>query len=313
MYSNTAVIDIGSNSVRLVIYQQKNKYEFNLIYEKKAKVRIGEGAYREKGHLQLVPMQRAYQALLEFTQILKTYPNINVIAVATSALRDAPNKKTFTEWIRNELQLTINIIDGHEEAEYGAIAALTLLPIGNGISIDIGGGSSDLALIRDSKIIETYSLNLGTVRIKELFSDRATSKEKAIEYVSHALESLPSTFYNSIAIGIGGTARTLSKSIMYFQGNKAKTTHGFKYTVSNYHPYFDKILDSDDELLRSLKISKNRIDTIREGTLIWQSILKKLKVEEVIGSAVGIREGVFLKNSNLMGSEFPIKFRQLNS
>jgi len=311
MYPYTAVIDIGSNSVRLVIYQQKNKYEFNLIYEQKAKVRIGEGAYLEKGHLQTTPMQRAFQALQEFTTVIKNYPNIQTTCIATSALRDAPNKSDFTDKIEKELDLKINIIDGKEEAKLGAIAAQYLLPIANGITIDIGGGSSDLALIKNSKIVETYSLNLGTVRIKELFSDTKSSKKEAKAYIDKALNKLPTIFKNSTAIGIGGTARTLSSSIIYFQGAKASSTHNFKYSVESYLPYFEKILESDDELLLSLKIPKSRIDTIREGTLIWQSILERVEAKEVVSSAVGIREGVFLENLNLTAQSCAIKFRKV--
>jgi exopolyphosphatase/guanosine-5'-triphosphate,3'-diphosphate pyrophosphatase len=165
----TAIIDIGSNSARLVIYEASSEYGFHLICEKKSKVRIGEGAYEKGGYLQPIGIKRAYFALKEFIDTIKLYSVTKTICVATSALRDAPNGSDFTKWIKEKLNLDINIIDGKEEAKFGAIAGLNLLPIRNGITIDIGGGSSDLALIKDSKIIDTYSINLGTVRLKELF------------------------------------------------------------------------------------------------------------------------------------------------
>jgi len=313
MNQYTAVIDIGSNSVRLVIYQPLNKHEFHLIYEEKFKVRIGEGAYLENGYLQKSSMQRAFASLKEFTLTLKKYPKATVITVATSALRDAPNKSVFTQWIKKELHLDIDIIDGKEEARLGALAALNLLPVVNGISIDIGGGSSDIALIKNSKIVDTYSLNLGTVRLKELFSKKSQSPLKINEYIQNELASLPTHFKSDCAIGIGGTARTLSKAIMHFQGNKSETTHNFTYQVELYQVFFDKIFTAPDNLLKELRISKNRVDTIREGTLIWQSILKRIEAKEVISSAVGIREGLFLEHVFKDNLEKGVKFTPLNN
>ena len=87
-------------------------------------------------------------------------------------MRDAPNAKIFIKWIKEELDIDIQVIDGKSEARYGGIAVINLLPVKEGISIDIGGGSSDLSLIQNGKIIDTYSLDLGTVRLKELFFDK---------------------------------------------------------------------------------------------------------------------------------------------
>ena len=181
MAKRTAIIDIGSNSARLVIFEKTSRYGFHLICEQKSKVRIGEGAYEKDGYLQPIGIKRAFLTLKSFIHTIDKYQAHKTLCVATSAIRDAPNGKTFTEWIKKELGLSIKIIDGKQEAIYGAIAASNLLPIHNAISIDIGGGSSDIALIKNGKIIDSYSLNIGTVRIKELFFDKALSSMKIHE------------------------------------------------------------------------------------------------------------------------------------
>jgi exopolyphosphatase/pppGpp-phosphohydrolase len=172
MAKRTAIIDIGSNSARLVIFEKTSRYGFHLICEQKSKVRIGEGAYEKEGHLQPIGIKRAFLTLQSFLHTIQKYQAHKTLCVATSALRDAPNGKLFVKWIQRELGLPIKIIDGNREAKYGAIAANNLLPINEGITIDIGGGSSDMALIQNSHISDTYSLNLGTVRLKELFFDK---------------------------------------------------------------------------------------------------------------------------------------------
>ena len=314
MYPATAVIDIGSNSARLVIYEQINQQVFQLICEQKVKVRIGEGAYLKNGYLQKIPLQRAYKALEHFQSTINQFSSCSkVICVATSALRDAPNGNEFVKLIKDKLHLNIRVIDGQKEAYYGALSALHLLPINNGITIDIGGGSSDLALIKDSRIIETCSLNLGTVRLKELFSDSNKSSEEIDEYIDKELLTLPKSFNSYPAIGIGGTIRSLSKAIKttLHKRDTSKEIHNFSYNIEMYQDFFSKIVVADNTLLKELNINKNRFDTIREGTLILKKILEKVESKELISSSVGVREGVFLENSNLIEAKTSIKFRKL--
>ncbi len=306
MQSCIAVIDIGSNSARLVIYQKSSTYGFHLICERKSKVRIGEGAYEKNGHLQQVGIQRAYLALKEFISTTKHYPIDNILCIATSALRDAPNGLAFTSWIKNELDLEIEIIDGKKEAYFGAIAAKNLLPIKDGITIDIGGGSSDIALLKNSQIIATHSLNLGTVRLKELFFDKNKPINEARDFIKKELENLPKEFKNKQVIGIGGTARTLSKAIMKAENYPFNNIHAYEYKVDAHMEYFRNISEATPNFLQYLDIPKGRFDTIREGALIWEEILVHISAEKVITSGVGVREGVFLadllKNNNF---QFP--------
>ena len=300
MAKRTAIIDIGSNSARLVIFEKTSHYGFHLICEQKSKVRIGEGAYEKDGYLQPIAIKRAFLTLQSFIHTIKKYQAHKTICVATSALRDAPNGKDFVQWIEKELGLSIKIIDGNREATYGAIAANNLLPLHNGISIDIGGGSSDMALIENGHIIDTYSLNLGTVRLKELFFDKGGMpmekiNKKAKKYIDNALKNLPAQFKNKIAIGIGGTARTLSKGIMKRSGYPFDKLHAFTYDIAEHSDYLQQIPLSFVKGLKKFELKKNRFDTIREGTLIFNAILSHIGAKTVIASSVGVREGVYLE------------------
>jgi len=299
MAKRTAIIDIGSNSARLVIYEKTSRYGFHLICEQKSKVRIGEGAYEKGGYLQPVGIKRAFLTLQSFIHTIEKYQVHKTICVATSALRDAPNGSIFVKWIKKELGLSIKVIDGQKEASYGAIAVKNLLPVKNGVTIDIGGGSADLALIVNGKIIDTYSLNVGTVRLKELFFDKESSRKdaytKAKAYTQKELTNLPTHFKAAIAVGIGGTARTLSKGIMKQSEYPLDKLHAFTYKIETFKPYLEKITHSSAKGLKRFGLKKSRYDTIREGTLIWLEILSYIGATEVITSSVGVREGVFLE------------------
>jgi len=299
MDKRTAIIDIGSNSARLVIFEETSRYGFHLICEQKSKVRIGEGAYEKNGQLQPIGIKRAFFTLQSFLHTIKKYQVQKTICVATSALRDAPNAKIFTKWIKIKLGLCINIIDGNKEAQYGAIAAKNLLPIQDAISIDIGGGSSDIALIQNGNILETYSLNLGTVRLKELFFDKnITLEEKnkqANEYIKKQLNKLPDSFKSDIAIGIGGTARSLSEGIMKQCEHPLDKLHAFTYNINDFSQYLKEIPLTSAKNLKKFKLKESRFDTIREGVLIWNAILSHIASTTVITSSAGVREGIFLE------------------
>jgi len=299
MTKRTAIIDIGSNSARLVIYEKTSRYGFHLICEQKSKVRIGEGAYEKKGYLQPIGIKRAFLTLKSFVHTIDKYQASKTHCVATSALRDAPNAKLFIAWIKKELGLHIEVIDGKKEAMYGGISASNLLPIKEGITIDIGGGSSDIALIQKGTIIDTYSLNLGTVRLKELFFDKHEEitriNKKAKAYIEQELSLLPKHFKGTMAISIGGTARTLSKAIMKQSKYPLDKLHAFTFEIRDHASYLESIPLSSIKNLKQFKLKKNRYDTIREGTLIFNEILTHIGAKQVITSSVGVREGIFLE------------------
>lgn len=299
MAKRTAIIDIGSNSARLVIFEKTSRYGFHLICEQKSKVRIGEGAYEKAGHLQPIGIKRAFLTLKSFLHTIQKYQVHKTLCVATSALRDAPNGKLFVTWIQRELGLAIKIIDGNKEAKYGAIAVNNLLPIHEGITIDIGGGSTDMALIQNGQLFDTYSLNLGTVRLKELFFDKEMPlceiNKKAQTYIRNELKKLPKHFRHSLAIGIGGTARTLSKGIMKQCNHPLDKLHAFTYDINRHKAYLENIPLSSAKNLKKFGLKKNRYDTIREGALIFNEILAFIGTRSVVTSSVGVREGVFLE------------------
>jgi len=299
MKKRIAIIDIGSNSARLVIFEHSSQFGFQLICEEKSKVRIGEGAYAKGGYLQPHGLERAFLALQSFIRIAKNYHVSKVLCVATSALRDAPNGSKFTKYIQQTLGLKIEIIDGNKEAFYGGVSTTSLLGIEDCITIDIGGGSSDLARIVKGRVVETHSLDIGTVRLKELFfdSDKSSSVKKSKEYIATALAVLPATFRHKNAIGIGGTARALGKMLMKHTSYPLNKIHGFSYLISEHQVLFNDIVASSAKGLKRFKIKQDRFDTIREGTLIFSEILKHINAKKVTTSGVGVREGVFLSNS----------------
>ena len=292
----TTIIDIGSNSMRMVVFKKTSRFGFHLINESKSKVKISEGCYENNGNLQELPMDRAFDTLKSFLSIASNLKSRKIICVATSALRDAPNKKQFISKVSKGLKLNIKVIDGQKEAYYGGVATLNLLPNKDFITIDIGGGSTEFAVIKDGKIITTVSLNIGTVRFKELYFN----KNDLVGAKKHILEQLYSNFGDlkqnfPCVVGLGGSARALSRIILKKSDYSLDTLHGFEYDVENYFGLFEHIINAkNNKELKALGVDKDRYDTITVGTFIWQTILEYFNVQKVITSGVGVREGVYL-------------------
>ncbi len=303
MAKRTTIIDIGSNSMTLVIYEKTSRFAFHLIEKVRSSVRIGENAYEHGGALTEEAMERAFYTLEDFMQVSRSYKSRKVLCVATSALRDAPNRSDFLSRVRRELGLNIKVIDGKKEAWFGALAALNLLPaFKEATTIDIGGGSTELAKIVDGKIVDTISLNVGTVRLKELFFDKKRGFKEARKFVEALTDELPEHFQSDLVIGIGGTIRALSKAIMRSQNYPLDTLHAFSYDYDDYAKFIKKVAKASVLDLKEFPISSSRYDTIREGSTIFYTLNKKLGTQQVLTSKAGVREGVYLqdvlRNSN---------------
>lgn len=307
----TTIIDIGSNSMRMVVLQKSSRFAFNLINETKSKVKISEGCYENGGNLQEIPMQRAYESLKSFLNISSALKSRKTICVATSALRDAPNSNIFISKIKKDLGLNIKVIDGEKEAYYGGVAALNLLHDDTFVTVDIGGGSTEFCFVKDGKIEKSISLNIGTVRIKELYFNKENI-EGAKKYI---LDDLKKIFDLQIdipkkVVGIGGSIRALSKIVMTNNDYPLDILYGYNYDVKKEIFLFEKIIEArNNDELKSLGVKKDRFDTIKEGAFIFKTILDELSIKEVVTSGAGVREGVYLtdllRNSN---HKFPANF-----
>ncbi len=292
----TAVIDIGSNSVRMIVCQKSSRFAFNVIYEAKSRVRLSMGCYEDNAHLQESAMQRAIKALKDFVKIANNLKCRKILCVATSAVRDAPNKAYFINKVKKEVGLSIKVIDGKKEAYLGGIAALNLLPKqDSAITIDIGGGSTELAKIENGRIIDTVSLDIGTIRLKELFYDKNKNARELEEFIESKLKKVPSHFKDKKAIAIGGTARAISKLIMP-ETYPLRTLHAYTYNFKSNVKLLKNISNLEILKLKKYDIKKHRLDTFREGINIFVNIVQYLGIDEVITSGVGVREGIYLQD-----------------
>lgn len=295
MATRTAVIDIGSNSIRMAIFHKSSRFAFHIIHEAKSKAKLSSNLYKNNTILQDDSIYRGEKTIGEFLTIAKNYKVRKILCVATSALRDASNASAFLSIIKQKYKLDIKIISGERESYYCALACANLLPkIPQAVTIDIGGGSCEFALLHENKIQECYSLDLGTIRINELFLDNGDING-AIKYIDEQLSSIPFKAIDT-AMGVGGSFRALAKSITKEQNYPIKKLHGFSFEAKELLGLIKNIQKSDTKKLKALHIKPDRLDTIKSGALILERIIFHLGIKNLITSGVGVREGLFLND-----------------
>ena len=165
-----AAIDVGSNSVHMVIADVRRDGHFEVIDRVKEMVRLGRNMFTS-GKLAREPMELAVRALKNFAHLAKVRRVDRIRAVATSAVREAHNRDAFIARIRRETGLKVEIISGAEEAQFIFSAARHALGLEGGpyLLIDVGGGSVELVLVRDGEALWMESLPLGVARLTERF------------------------------------------------------------------------------------------------------------------------------------------------
>lgn len=294
----TAVIDIGSGSIRMSLFEKTSRFAFNIIKEFKFPVRLSKGTYANNFMLQEDIMLDAISCISSFVSIAKSYKAHKVLAIATSAVRNAPNKKEFKKRIKKSCGIDIKIIDGENEARLGAIGVINLLPLKNGITIDTGGGSSEISFIENSKIVQSISVDLGSMSIKEKFFDN-NNIDLAKNHIQKTIQDISNTHNSSDIVLIGGSAKELSKLLMD-KSYPIPLLHGYKYSLDKLKSLKKSMNDMDKIELLNIGIDKNRLDTIKPATLVIYEIIKKLiinnKEKHITISSVGVREGVFLND-----------------
>ncbi len=165
-----AFIDIGTNSLRLLLVRIKPNHSYTILSDQKEIVRLGEGEFINQ-HLQPEAMQRAVLVARRFSDMARSYGAEEVIAVATSATREAENQEEFLRRLHREAQLDVKVVSGREEARliYLGIVNSIHLSGRKAIFLDIGGGSTEVILGDQEQYLHLDSLKLGAIRLNTLF------------------------------------------------------------------------------------------------------------------------------------------------
>ena len=297
-----AVIDLGSNSFRLVVFTARDGWwkRTDEIYEA---VRIGEGlaATGELGEAGMGRAQAMMEVFAHFAQASGLRPD-QVDAVATSAIRDATNASDFLRRAEESSGLSVRVLSREEEARYGYLAAVNSTTLSDGVMLDLGGGSMQLVHVQSRHARELESWPLGAVRMTERFlAEDKPAKPRQVrdlrQFVSGALASAPWLKRSGDNItGIGGTVRNLAAAAQRKAGIPEFGVQGFVLTRAALDDLVEELADlPPSERGKVPGIKESRADLILAGALVVQAVLEEGGFDALEVTEAGLREGVFFE------------------
>jgi exopolyphosphatase/guanosine-5'-triphosphate,3'-diphosphate pyrophosphatase len=297
-------IDLGSNAMRALIARRYGS-QLHVIRTFRVPLRLGEDVFNG-GYISPKKMEATENAFIDLFHSFAAYGVTEVRAMATSAMRDALNGPVLTEKILKYTGIEIEIIRGKEEARLICEAVKSQLEFRDHdvMLMDIGGGSTELTLIKKGKIIAVKSFNVGTVRL--LHYQNQVELEKKINFeLDRMLVFIRENFGKKkrpeFFVGTGGNLRRIGKIRKKTLGRPTSQMA----TFSEISHMEDIILSmSYIERIRGLELTENQADVILPATMLTQKLMQKLKLSEILLPKVGLKEGILLS----MQEEPPKRF-----
>lgn len=280
-----AVIDVGSNSVRLMFVA-----DGKVLYKRLNTTRLGEGL-ADAPFLKAEAVERTAVAVARFAEQAKAEGAEKTFVFATAAVRSAKNRSVFIDRVRSLCGLTVEVISGEEEAELGLIGALGS---GDGGVIDIGGASTELVVKSSGDIVYKKSMDIGVVRLKDLCGrEYSALKNTALEAVKNFGE-IP---FDTVFYGIGGTATTLGTLYLGLTEYDSEKVTGTAITAKEMRMLEDKLSSMTVEEIAALPcIPKGRADVLSGGAVLLSTLLCELGIERITISDRDNLEGYAIKH-----------------
>lgn len=284
-----AIIDVGSNSVRLVIFDGMTRAPVPIFNEK---VMCGLGRDPEDtGKLNPEGVELAVVAMLRFATLLRAMKVTHVDVLATAAVRAASDGKKFCDRVTKETGLAVKVIDGLEEARLSALGIISGDPMATGIMGDIGGGSLELVLLDKGEIKKRVSLPLGAMRLQSVFgSDRArltTEISRHLDSVDWLAEAAGQQLF-----AVGGSWRSIAKLFIAQENYPISVVHNLAMRRSEMDELTHIISQQSRVSLEKVGgVSKRRIDSLPHAALVMNMLMARMRPKEVVFSGHGLREG----------------------
>ncbi|MDW7999250.1 MAG: hypothetical protein RMI30_07410 [Thermodesulfovibrio sp.] len=299
---NIAVIDVGSNTLRLLIGNlEENK--INRHYSARVVTRLGKNIVKN-GFLSDEAIKKSINTLKKFKKLSEKFKVSRIIAVGTSALREAKNSRYFCEKIKDITGINIHIISGQKEAYYTLCGVMEqhFTKKDSVFIVDIGGGSTEW-IYWNRQQFKFGSLNLGALKIREKYLNiEPYSNESVIEaekFIEKEIREITPKKKIDKFIAIGGTASTLAMISLKISKYSPEKTHMTEISTNSIKAILQKLISISLEERKKIKgLPFDRADIICCGLLILEKILEHLRVEKVKISENGLLEGVMKKNKD---------------
>lgn len=285
------IVDIGSNSVRLVVFERLARNP-NPLFNEKVLCAIGRNMV-STGRLDPAGLEAAYETLGRFRAIAESLGIKRLEVVATAAARDASNGREFVAKAQSICGSPVRILSGEEEAELAALGVLSGIPDADGVAGDLGGGSLELVPVAKGAIAGAgVTLPIGPLRLMDAAQGRI---ERARSIVDDQLRNVPGLdrLKGRTLYAVGGVWRNIGRIHMAVSRYPLHVLHHYEMSRSEALKFADLLAhQSRKSLERMAAVTKRRAEAVPYGAVVMARLLKVTEIDRVVISAYGVREGV---------------------
>ena len=298
-----AAIDVGSNSVHMIVADVGRDGHLEVVDRVKEMVRLGRRSFTT-GRLTNEAMDLAIRALINFKKLGRVRRVTRMRAVATSAVREAENRASFIRRIRKETGIDVEVVSGAEEARLIFVAARHALGLEGGphLLVDVGGGSVELVLVRDGEPLWMKSVPLGAARLTEHYLTDDPPDHAQIKRLEHHIDSQIGTLMRQArkagatrAIGTSGTINTLVAMARAARGEELGRLHGATATADEIAKLSADLISANAALRLELPgMDAKRVDLMPAAAQLVEYILRRSGAPELVACTWALREGLLL-------------------
>ena len=297
-----AAIDIGTNSIRLIVAEADPDGRYRVLDEEREMTRLGHGLFA-RGRLASEPMERSLEALARMKVIADGFMVAELRAVATSAVREASNGRAFCQEVRRRCGLRVEIITGEEEAQFALRSALRHFDLAgrSAAVVDIGGGSMEVTLTAGAVVDEVLTLPLGAVRLTELYDTAGMLSPKRWRKLRRGIDRAldqrlrKPPFHPEIMIGSGGTFTNLAAVAQLEREGEARPVQGYALSRAEVVHLLHRLSATPLAERREVPgLNPRRADIIVAGAAAIARLAKRLGTERILVNSGGLRDGLLL-------------------
>lgn len=293
------VIDIGSNSIRLIIYEAGADGTCRMIHKAKETVRLGVRR-DENGNMIEEDIRTVIPILQKFKHICATNHTHQIRAVATAAVRQSANTEEIMKCWESNTDIKVQILSGEEEAYFGFLGVMRSMPahVTEGFIVDIGGGSTEISYFKNNQLIQSTSLPCGAVNMTmqnggtDHWSEQSTAQLE--QNIQQQLAEYPWTAMHPDLplIGLGGGIRALARMERERKRQSKPASDPYRINPDTIFFYAEALATlSLEERVNRFDLGKDRADIIVAGTLILRTLLKHMKCSALLASWRGLSDG----------------------
>lgn len=292
------LIDLGSNTARLVIYEILDSHYFIVSEERREPVRLGET--EADGSLKQTRIMQAIATLKMFKEICTIKHVDRILAIATAAVRRAVNQKTFLSDVYNATGIRVTVVSEEEEAHYVYQGVVNSMDVPRGLIMEIGGGSTKFVYYNRRTILHTKIFEFGAVTLYNMFvAEGKTPEQISDEMVSYVKEQLEQVEWfkevdpDTQLIGVGGSCRNLARIVRKVKKYPLDMVHNYQMDAEDFNYVYNMIRTLDLDKKRRIKgLSSARADVFPSALAVIKAFVDYMGFTKITTSGAGLREGV---------------------